>query len=358
MMLLYFIEDRRPAFVGSPFEAKSWVVTIDYSLLRYDRERSDDLPVCIHPSWLVQMLQFWVPRTEAFEAAMVESLRIPFVFGRFDAASEKAALRILEVLSRFEVGDLSSEVITQLLLDDAVNTAIAKAGDQETEDEIVKERLSSADAELKLRLGETREEAQRLRSITEQQSNEIGELQRNVGRGSATVEKLERELRHSGRSLHGRRKEISELRAKLSKSELDSAATELILDYAFKWVLYPAIVASLIVAGTGWLASALDFASPVTATAVVAVAGLAVVLGVADWRGAKIEDVRRTTWYTRLSKLRRWGYGVLGFIFLSLVGDFVWEHVRDRREGWPRGVGGRRRGSRDALNNRLQAGPS
>ena len=95
------------------------------------------------------MLQFWIPRTEAFEKAMIESLRIPFAFRRLDAASERVAVRILEVLSRFEVGDLSTKVITQVLVDDAIHTALGKAEDKAAEVAIVKEGLLSVEAELK-----------------------------------------------------------------------------------------------------------------------------------------------------------------------------------------------------------------
>ena len=324
MVLLHFANDQRPAYSGSPLETKSWFVTIDYRLLRYDREKNTSSPVCIHPSLLIQMLQFWLPRTEAFEKAMIESLRIPFAFRRFDAASERVAVRILEVLSRFEVGDLSTKVITQVLVDDAIHTALGKAEDKAAEVAIVKEGLLSVEAELKLKLEKTQEEAQKFRSITEQQSSQIGELEKDVREGSATVEELQRELSNTGWSLAERDKVLSELRTRLSKSETEGATTQRGLNYLVKWVLMPVVVVSLLVTGTGLLTTAMGVASPVIATAFVAVVGLAAVLGIADWQGSKVEGVKRMIWYIRLRRWRRWVYGTLGTIFLGLISRFIW----------------------------------
>ena len=135
----------------------------------------------------------------------------PSRFGDSDAASERVAVRILEVLSRFEVGDLSTKVITQVLVDDAIHTALGKAEDKAAEVAIVKEGLLSVEAELKVKLEKTQEEAQTFRSITEQQSSQIGELEKDVREGSATVEELQRELRNAGGSLAERDKVLSEL---------------------------------------------------------------------------------------------------------------------------------------------------
>ena len=327
MMLLHFVEDRRPAFVSSPYDAKYWVVTIDYGLLRYDRSRSEDLAICIHPSMLVQMLQFWLPRTEALESAMVESLRIPFVFRRFDVASEKAALRILEVLSRFEIGDLSTEVITQLLLDDAVNTAIVSANDEEEEAAIVKERLSIVDKDIEQKLELAMKESSDLKLIAEQRSSRIGELQRDITQGKATVQDLEQALEHSDRSLSDREKDINELRAKLSTSEAESSSTKQVLEYFLKWVLLPLIATFMIATATGLVVSATKLVPPTTTMAVISVVCLGTVLGIADWRGANIDSVRRMRWHTRLRRWHRWVYGALSTITLSLVSRFIWEII-------------------------------
>ncbi len=327
MLLLHFVEDGRPSSDASPLETESWVVTIDYGLLRFDRGRNDDLPICIHPSYLVQMLQFWLPRTETFEAAMVESLRIPFLFRRFDTASEKATLRILEVLSRYEVGDLSTDVITHLLLDDALGAAIGRTEDEDAEAAIVKERLSAPDTDLRFKLDDAMGETEELRSVTAQQSSQIGELERNVRQGDVTVEELQQELKHADKSLSEGIQNLSELQARLSKSETEIAASKLMLDYLVKWVFVPTALAFLLVTGTGLLASANNLASPLAATAAVAVVSIVAVLWVVESQGRKLVVVRRMAWYTILRKWRKWAYGALGTIALSLVSRFIWEYA-------------------------------
>ena len=327
MVLLNFVADQRPAHIDSPFEAKSWFVTIDYRLLKYDRKKNAGSPVCIHPSLLIQMLQFWLPRTQAFETAMIESLRIPFASRGFDAASEKVALPILEVLSRFEVGDLSTEVITQVLVNDAIHTALEKAEDKDAETSIVKEGLLSLDAELRSKLERVEEETAEFRSVVEQQSKQIGELQEELRREGMTVQEIQEELRAARCSLSHGNEEILELKAKLSESETEGAATRRGVYYLLKWVLLPAMIVFLLTAGTALVTSAIQVASPPMMTALVAAVGLAAVLGLAEWQGTKVDGVRRMAWYIGLRRWRRWVYGAIGTILLGLASRYIWQFL-------------------------------
>ena len=327
MVLLSFVADQRPAHIDSPLEAKSWFLTIDYRLLRYDRKKNAGSPVCIHPSLLIQMLQFWLPRTQAFETAMIESLRIPFASRGFDAASERVALRILEVLSRFEVGDLSAEVITQVLVNDAIHTAFKRAEDEDAEISIVKEGLLSLDAELRSKLERVEQETAEFRSVVAQQSKQIGELQEELRQGSATVQELQEELRTARYSHSHSNEEILELKAKLSESETEGAATQRSVHYLLKWIFLPSVIVFLLTTGTALVASSIQVASPSMMTTLVAVVGLAVVLGLAERQGTRVDGVRRMAWYIGLRRWRRWVYGALGTILLGMASRYIWQFL-------------------------------
>ncbi|HXG70826.1 MAG TPA: hypothetical protein VNJ04_09480, partial [Gemmatimonadaceae bacterium] len=59
-------------------DASFWIATVDYRFLNFDsrkrRPKRDPIPICVHPTVLIQMLQFWLPRTAELEAALFESL--------------------------------------------------------------------------------------------------------------------------------------------------------------------------------------------------------------------------------------------------------------------------------------------
>jgi hypothetical protein len=79
--------------VESPTEAKYWVVTVDYRFLGFDEYKRQNttasIPIVVHPTTLIQLLQLWVPRTQEFEEAIVRSLRFAFLFHEFDPIQRK-----------------------------------------------------------------------------------------------------------------------------------------------------------------------------------------------------------------------------------------------------------------------------
>ena len=79
MILWHFVSDQRPAYIESPIDARDWILTVDFRLIGFDeykrRKAESKIPLCLHPTSLIQLLQFWVPRTKEFEEAMLGSMR-------------------------------------------------------------------------------------------------------------------------------------------------------------------------------------------------------------------------------------------------------------------------------------------
>jgi hypothetical protein len=75
------------------------------------------------------------------EEAMIGSMRLPFLFQEFDANAEKA-IHILEALGRFSnVGDLSKETISPILMKDVLRQKLSTESDIKKQVELVREAL-------------------------------------------------------------------------------------------------------------------------------------------------------------------------------------------------------------------------
>jgi hypothetical protein len=127
MVLWHFANDKRPAYIESPIDARDYIITVDFSLIGFDehkQRRSDSkVPLCLHPTSLIQLLQFWVPRTKEFEEAMLGSMRLPFLFQKFDIEAERTSLKILRGLARFEGReDISEQTITRVILNEGLRS--------------------------------------------------------------------------------------------------------------------------------------------------------------------------------------------------------------------------------------------
>lgn len=167
IVLWYFVRDSRLTIVESPAAAKHWIVTVDFRYLGFDAYNSKKMgysvPVCIHPASLIQMLQFWIPRSIEFEEAVMANLRYPFLFHEFDTGSEKITLKILGTLSRYEeCNDLSEETIVSILLNDALRKKISSTRDIQEQIDLVKDTIISELNKIKQESDEAKKEAQKL----------------------------------------------------------------------------------------------------------------------------------------------------------------------------------------------------
>lgn len=147
VVLWHYAKDRRATYVESPLNARYWVPTVDYRFLGFDSYKSSRarrVSICIEPTALLQLLQFWVGRSEEMERAFVASIRIAFLFQEFDQEAEQAVLRILSTLSRFEDADeLGEETVTEMVLNRELRRRIAATDDASQEIAVVREELIS-----------------------------------------------------------------------------------------------------------------------------------------------------------------------------------------------------------------------
>lgn len=171
LVMWYFVKDKRPPRAESPLEAEFWIVTADYRFLAFDKFKQKklgtDIPICLHPTTLTQLLQFWVPRTPQFEEALLSTMRLPTVF-TLDADTERISLQILNALSTFEnIGDLPTETTTRVLLNEALRQKITVEHDVSKQVDLVREALIEENKKAEQRLEEARLRSQQLSQSTE-----------------------------------------------------------------------------------------------------------------------------------------------------------------------------------------------
>jgi len=106
------------------FARRAYLLTCDWHMISFDQrkghQRKTEELVSILPSTFLQALTLFIPRTEDFSSALLQSLRMPI--GNGDArATEDAMRRILRVIASYEqLGEVAVAVLSDRALADAV----------------------------------------------------------------------------------------------------------------------------------------------------------------------------------------------------------------------------------------------
>jgi hypothetical protein len=276
MVLWHFVNDKRPAYIESPIDANHWILTVDFRFIGFDAHKQkfskSKVPLCIHPTSLIQLLQFWIPRTKEFEEAMLGSLRLPFLFQEFDAEAERTSLKILKGIGRFEGNEeLSQDTITHVMLNDGLRSRLQGESTEEAEmalirDALVEEvkRLAESEAQKAICLQEEvlkRDSAlaalvaqkQTVEQENVQTKKQKEEAEAAVAMAEASVSHTKAELAaaHEEKSklagtLQQTNQTISDLQARLSAIETEKARNRKI------WRVVGSIVLTLVGWATVW----------------------------------------------------------------------------------------------------------
>ena len=214
MVLWHFVNDKRTAYVESPIDAIYWILTVDFRLIGFDEHKQKHsmtkVPLCIHPTALIQLLQFWVPRTKEFEEAMLGSLRLPFLFQEFDAEGEQTSLKILKGIGRFEGSEgLSQETITHVMLNDGLRARLQTGDTDEVEVALIRDAL-----------------VEEMRLNAEAEANKARELQQEVVKRDSELAALAAQKQAAENESSETRKQKAEAEATAMKA-LSSQGAEL-----------------------------------------------------------------------------------------------------------------------------------
>lgn len=191
VILWHVVDDKRPRATDSPLDVGYWIVTEDWRFVGFDRWKRHDrgYAICLTPASLMQLLQFWLPRTEELDRALVGSIRLPFLLEDFDKDAERVTTRILRSLSKYEgIEGLSIETVSDILMSDALRTRLERTPDEADDDVLLRDAFVERTAELERELAVAQAQAVEARG-TAVDSEERAAVQLESQR------RLERELR-------------------------------------------------------------------------------------------------------------------------------------------------------------------
>jgi len=337
--LWHLAHKQRPQRLDSPLDASFWIATVDYRFLSFDsrkrRPQQDPIPICVHPTVLIQMLQFWLPRSPELEAALFDSLKAALPH-HVDSDAEEMSLRIIKALARFEnVDDLPAETITSVLLNSALRQRLGAVHDRDEDQELVKEAIVEQVSAARAELDNERKAARDLqgaldRARGEKESAEA-EARRIDSKRQSEVAGLQAEVSQE-------REKVAEVSGKLAQLEEWVKNEEQRRDVLTRstrerrnrgWFVTAMLAAGLVLGGLGWFVargSGTFLALPewkriVTSTLTATAIWMTVVLqtgkswpSVADWQSF-IHIKTAIFWIASTS----WG------LALSIFGSWLWE---------------------------------
>lgn len=200
--LWHVVNDTRPRLLESPLDANDWVVTLDYSLLGFDRYKQrtngSKIPVCILPVSLSQLLQFWVPRSQEVEDSILSSIQLPLLFYEFSLEDENTTLKIVQTISRFQnAEDIPVESVQAILVNGALRSRMSEDISDEEQISLVRDALIEQHAEVKLKLDQTAELVTQLESDNKTKNSKITTLANESDEVRAQLALKQRELEDS-----------------------------------------------------------------------------------------------------------------------------------------------------------------
>ena len=347
--LWHFVSQKRDVRIDSPLDAVYWAVTEDYRLISFDkskRQAPHSVPICVHPSVLIQMLQLWLPRTPQFDAAMLRSVRA-LLPHPVDTDVESVILRILRSLSRFEdVDDIPEDAISSVLLNRGLRSAMETVIDADEEIALVRDTLVGAQSAEHVRLSNELLGAQNKSDELEQAAAQAHAMSETLQEERAVRKALEMKADRLAAASDGHRveAEIHEAEAKSHKAEAQHHEAEAerykaaaqrhgdrltflvrtVFGILSALLLLVVGVGMLVAPGAQWLADLTGY-SERSERAVAVLLMLIGIMFAIDAVGQRTEDIRTWVPFNTFHRFRNWVYGVLGTVAAGLLTRLIWD---------------------------------
>ena len=201
VVLWHFVNDKRDAYVESVVDAIYWILTVDFRFIGFDEHKryrsSSEIALCIHPTSLIQILQFWIPRSREFEEAMLGGLRLPFLFQEFDADAEKTTLKIIEGIGHIQGGDqLGQETVEKIVLNKELRARLKETDSDDEEKTLIRdvlvEELEKRNSENESKLLQVQGELQKKEAAIAANSNESAQKEAEIAELRGEVDRLKK----------------------------------------------------------------------------------------------------------------------------------------------------------------------
>jgi hypothetical protein len=336
VVLWHFTRRSRPPRIESPMDASFWVATIDFGFLGYDRfkcrVRDDSIPVCIHPTVLLQLLQFWIPRSDVLDAALTASIQ-PLVPHVFDHDAELLTFRILGAISRYsDIQDLSLETTEAVLFDSALRARVSGTSSVDEQIVVVHDALVAHLSSLQRRASQLEDEKAGLARQVEERELHLSRLrvEAKVIEDAARAEASD--LR---RSLQAEQDSNRALATRLGQLESQLRVRQAAQTLAAVSVLSGLALGALAFLLAPWVAEVLIL-PPSLSRITVYVITLGLELIVIDLVSSKL-PVLSKFWPVRfVNKARKTLWSIVGGLLLGLVCSELWDLIMQYRARAPK----------------------
>lgn len=343
-VLWHVAADKRPARAESPVDAGYWIVTLDYRFIAFDRFKRRGhtaTALCLEPTVLSRLLQFWLPRSPELEEVVLGGIRMPLMFHAFDRDAERVTVDILRALGRYQaVSQLPKEAIAAIMVNDVLRARMGATRTNEQKIALVEDALSVEFEKTKAALDKALD-AER-RSQTELAAKEAaletlreelaaaGRAEEEAERLKESAELLKKDIQSRDAAIDGLREQIEALGRALDGIKNQSGRSTIIRTYWLKWtaVEFGLLLAGLVLALIpGWWLG-LRYWPRVT---LLAVCGQLPLLLAAAWDGRRLESVRDSRTFGYLLETRKWlGVAIaatLVALFHELLAAWFQRHV-------------------------------
>ncbi len=184
----HYVNDLRPEYIDSIKEVEHWILTLDFNFLEFDRikliQMNKKIATCLHPKDFLALLQFWVPRTQKLEDAILGNIQLPLLFKEIDINKEKAIIQILEAISHFENSeDFSPELVAEILTEIALKGKIIQSNSVEVNVQLIQSEILQKYDSLKESHQKVNKENETFRKELKELEQSINEnISRSLGR--------------------------------------------------------------------------------------------------------------------------------------------------------------------------------
>lgn len=306
IIMWHFVNDKRPTIVESPLQAQYWILTVDFHFMGFDtfklRLLTNPVPICLHPSSLAQLLQFWSPRTAQFEEAMLGSLQLPLFMEEFDPVAERITIKLLHTLSTFEnIDQIPQGTLSRIMIDEALRQKINCASDIQQEVALIKEALIDENRLVNEQLKTLRDDKRALQVTVATKDTQIVEL-------NARLDQLE-DIQQTNAESTKRKIEISDFIWK-------------VIALGFLVTLIVAFVVPLII--TIWVKQY----SYWTLFFAIWFVTLFLMVFYIDNKGSKEKYVSQNSTFIRFHGFRKWTYSILGAgLLINILWDLIKKYI-------------------------------
>ena len=321
IVLWHLIKDRRRIGVDSPLDAEYWIVTIDFRFLGFDDYKKTNniiiVPICIHPTTLIQLLQFWIPRSQLLEDTLYSSLWLPFVFRDLDPQSENITIEIVKTLGRFEnIGDLPKETIIGILVNEALRQRIKNETNVEKQIELVREALIEQNQKAQAQIDEEKNKNKGYEQILQEKDEDINKLRDDL-QSTQTELAQEREERKSLSS------ELASIRQTLDRRDKDEDIKRAQQKFINIGVVIP--FALLLLA---WIVISTKYTNLILYAGIITGGFLVVWSWLFDYFGEKKKYISDTRSFKIYHSLIKWVLSILGVILIGIMTNALYDWLK------------------------------